>query len=367
MNIPMVDLKAEYALLKEEIDRALLQVIASGSYIDGPNVRQFEQEVAIYCGTRHAVAVASGTDALHLALRAAGIRSGDEIITTPFTFIATAEAIAYVGATPIFVDVRPDTLNIDPDGVRAAITPATRAILPVHLFGAPADLDALKELCRIHGLKLIEDCAQAFGARYRGRRCGALGDAGCFSFYPSKNLGAFGDAGMIVTDDDKLAEAVRVTRNHGSSRRYHHDSLGYNSRLDELQAALLRVKLERVDEFNRLRRRHAASYRALLENEDLTLPMPDAEHVYHQFTIRSPHRDIIQRALADEGIASAVYYPVPLHHQEVFRAQCGHLSLPRAEAAAAQVLSLPMSPLLQPQQIEKVCATVSGALRSAGA
>ncbi len=364
MTIPMVDLKAEYRLLKEDIDRALIDVAESGHYILGPNVAALEQEIAAYCGVRHAVALASGTDALHLALRAAGVGAGDEVITTPFTFIATAEAISYIGATPVFVDVRPDTFNIDPALIEPAITARTRAVLPVHLFGQPADLAPIAELCRRHGLRLIEDCAQSFGAEYGGKRCGAHGDAGCFSFYPSKNLGAFGDAGMLVTDDDHIAAAARMYRDHGSQRRYHHSVIGYNSRLDELQAAVLRVKLKHVEHFNRLRREHAARYKARLGGLDLTLPVEDGKglHVYHQFTIRSRRRDAIQQALAEARSASAIYYPVPLHRQEVYSALCQGLSLPEAEAAAAEVLSLPMSPLLQPEQLDAVCTAIVRAL-----
>lgn len=364
MNIPMVDLKAEYSALKEEINSSLQSVLESSHFILGPNVRSLEQEIAAYCKVRHAVALASGTDALHLALRAAGVSPGDEVITTPFTFIATAEAISYTGARPVFVDIDPATFNIDPKLIEAAITEKTRAILPVHLYGQPADLEPIAALARKHGLKLIEDCAQSFGAEYGGKKSGAYGDVGCFSFYPSKNLGAYGDAGMVITGDDALAEAIRVYRDHGSRRRYHHSVIGYNSRLDELQAAVLRVKLKHLDGFNRSRRGAAQAYNERLAGSGVTPPFEDKKgtHVYHQYTVKSDRRDALQSALSKAGIASAIYYPVPLHLQEVYRDQCAGVRFPAAEEAASKVLSLPMYPQLSPAQIEKVCQVVLSAL-----
>ncbi len=363
MNIPMVDLKAEYALLKDELDPAVQAVLAGAQYINGPNVRAFEQEVAAYCGVKHAIACASGTDALMLALRACDIGPGDEVITTPFTFVATASAISMCGARPVFVDIDPLTYNIDPARIEAAITPRTRAVLPVHLYGQPADLAPIAELCRGYGLRLIEDAAQSFGAEYGGRKAGAYGDLGCFSFYPSKNLGAFGDGGMVITDDDALAEKTRVLANHGSRVRYHHDVLGYNSRLDELQAAILRVKLKRVDAFNSARRRIAHSYSRHLAGSGVQTPVEDGKglHVFHQYTVQSDRRDAIQAALAAAGIASAIYYPIPLHRQALYAEACRGLRLPVAEAAAARVLSLPISPLITDAQIEQVCAVVRAA------
>lgn len=364
MNIPMVDLKAEYALLKEEILGDIAQALEAAQYIQGPNVRALEQEAAAYCGVKHAISVASGTDALHLALRAAGLGPGDEVVTTPFTFIATASTISFTGATPVFVDIDPATYNIDPAAVAAAITPRTRAILPVHLYGQPADLAPLQALCDKHGLLLIEDAAQAFGAEYGGRKCGAYGDLGCFSFYPSKNLGAFGDGGMVVTDSDELAARVRLYREHGSRERYHYAVIGYNSRLDELQAAILRVKLKHVDEFNRLRRAHADHYNRRLKDTGVMLPAEDGKglHVYHQYTIASGERDRLQQALSGSGIGCAIYYPLPLHQQEIYRDLCGSLTLPQAEHAARRVLSLPMSPLLTEAQMDAVCAAIEAAL-----
>lgn len=363
MNIPMVDLKSEYAALRGEIEPAVLGVLESAHFILGPNVKALEQEAAAYLGAQHAVAVASGTDALHLALRAAGVQAGDQVITTPFTFIATAEAISYIGATPVFVDIDPSTYNIDPALIEAAITPRTRAVLPVHLYGQPADLAPIAELCSRRGLALVEDCAQSFGARYAGRQTGTFGAAGCFSFYPSKNLGCYGDGGMIVTNDDGVAERVRVLRDHGSRVRYHHSEVGYNSRLDEIQAAILRVKLRRLDEFNDRRRAVAAAYTARFAGTQVVPPAEDGKgvHVYHQYTVRVPDRDAVQKALADAGIASAIYYPIPLHRQEAYAAACAGVSLHHAECAAREVLSLPVSPWLSAAQVEQVTATVLAA------
>lgn len=360
MNIPMVDLKAEYALLEDELKPAVLTALASAHYIGGPNVRAFEQEVAAYCGVRHAISCASGTDALLLALRACGVGPGDEVITTPFTFVATASTISMCGARPVFVDIDPLTYNLDPSRIEAAITPRTRAVVPVHLYGQPADLDAIAALCRHYGLKLIEDAAQSFGAEYGGRKSGAYGDLGCFSFYPSKNLGAFGDGGMVITDDDTLAERVRMLANHGSRVRYHHDMLGYNSRLDEIQAAILRVKLKRVDAFNQARRRIAHAYNARLAGCGVTTPYEDGKglHVYHQYTLQSDQRDRLQAALTESGIASAIYYPIPLHRQTLYAESCRDLSLPVAEAMSRRVLSLPISPLLTDAQLDRVCEVV---------
>lgn len=357
--IPMVDLKGQYHALKEDIDRGLLEALEETRFILGPNVQAFEQEVADLLGVKHAISCASGTDALHLALRAAGLGEGDEIITSPFTFIATAEAIRYIGATPVFVDVEPGTYNIDPEQVEAAITPRTRAILPVHLFGQPADMLTLGDIARRHALLLIEDCAQSFGADIAGNMTGGIGLAGAHSFFPSKNLGCYGDGGMVTTQSDTIAEAVQVLRNHGSRERYHHDIIGYNSRLDELQAVILRVKLRHITELNRERRRVAHAYSERLA-DCVTTPFEDGigTHVYHQYTLLSNHRDAIQQALGAAQIASAIYYPIPLHRQKVFAEQCRDLSLPVSEQLAARCLSLPIYPELQEAQIEQVCAVI---------
>ncbi len=364
MKIPMVDLKIQYQGLKDEIEEGIRQVLDSTRFILGPNVQSLEEEVAAYCGVRNAVGVASGTDALHLALRACGIRPGDEVITSPFTFIATAEAISYIGAKPVFVDIDPRTFNVDPDLIEEAITDRTRAIIPVHLFGQPADMESITDLARKHSLRVIEDCAQSFGADYGQTKTGALGDAGCFSFFPSKNLGCYGDGGMVVTDDDAVAEEVRVLRNHGSRVQYHHSIIGYNSRLDEVQAVILRAKLKHIDTYNRLRYYNASRYTEALSGTELTPPFEDGKgtHVYHQYTIMSDSRDVLHRALGQSGIASAVYYPIPLHRQEVYREEWRELTLPVSEETAAKVLSLPIFPELSEAQIDEVCATLTGAL-----
>ncbi len=367
MNIPMVDLGLQYRELKSEIDAAVSDVFATTQFILGPQGEMLEKEMAAYLGVKHAIGVASGTDALHLALKAAGLGEGDEIITTPFTFIATAEAVAYVGSTSVFVDIDPKTFNLDVQQVMDAITAKTRAILPVHLFGQPADLAPLKQLCEEHGLLLIEDCAQSCGATYQGKMTGAWGDLGCFSFFPSKNLGCYGDGGMVVTDDDRLAEEIRVLRNHGSRERYHYHVIGMNSRLDELQAAILRVKLRHLDRFNQLRRDNAHHYSRLLAALDLETPYEDGKgrHVYHQYTVLTEQREAIQSSLADAGIASGIYYPVPLHRQEVFASQCEGVTLPVSEKIAERVLSLPIYPELTGDQIERVVAVVAASVKAA--
>ena len=365
MQIPMVDLKIQYLQLQAEIDAAVNAVLESAYFILGPQGAAFEQEVADYLGVKHAIGVASGTDALHLALRAAGLGPGDEVITSPFTFIATAEAIAYVGATPVFVDIDPQTFNIDVEQAAAAITPATKAILPVHLFGQPADLAPLKKFCDDRDLLLIEDCAQSCGALYGDKMTGAWGDLGCYSFFPSKNLGCFGDGGLIVTDNDDLAAEVKVLRNHGSRERYHHSIIGYNSRLDDLQAAILRVKLKHLDRFNKQRRENAHRYSAGLTKLGLAAPFEDGKgvHVYHQYTLMTDQREVIQKELAAAGIASAVYYPIPLHQQEVFAAVCRDVSLPISESVAQKVLSLPIYPELTADQVDLVLETIARAIQ----
>ena len=362
MQIPMVDLKIQYRMLKSEIDAGISKVLDSAYFILGPEGAGFEQEIAEYLDVKHAIGVASGTDALHLALRAAGLGPGDEVITSPFTFIATAEAIAYVGAKPVFVDIEPDTFNIDVAQVAAAITPATRAVLPVHLFGQPADLEPLVRLCHDHNLLLIEDCAQSCGACYGEKMTGSLGDLGCFSFFPSKNLGCFGDGGLVVTNRDDLADEIRVLRNHGSRERYHHSVIGYNSRLDDLQAAILRVKLQHLDGFNARRQENARRYSELLGEIGVEFPHEDGKgtHVYHQYTILSDHRDRLQAALSEAGIASAVYYPIPLHRQDVFKNVCGDVALPVTEQTARRVLSLPIFPELAEAQIQRVVEVIRG-------
>lgn len=363
--IPMVDLQRQYQDLRGEIDAAVAGVLETTRFILGPNVQALEAELAEYLGVTHAITCASGTDALHLALRAADLGPGDEIITTPFTFIATAEAIRYVGAEPVFVDIDPRTFNIDPEAVAAAITPRTRAILPVHLFGQPADMPALTRLAEDHLLLLIEDCAQSFGAHIQGVQTGSATAFGAFSFFPSKNLGAYGDGGLITTNCTPAAERLLKLRNHGSKERYHHDEIGYNSRLDEIQAAILRVKLKRIDDFNQARRRVAARYAEVLSDLDVEIPYEDGIglHVYHQYTILSDRREAIMAALQEADIGNAVYYPIPLHQQKAF-AQRDHTPsrLPVTESVAARCLSLPVFPELEDAQIDFIGERIRAAL-----
>ncbi len=362
--IPMVDLKAQYAALRGELEPAMAQAMAATQYILGPNVQAFEREAAEYLGVRHALGCASGTDALHLALAGLGIGPGDEVITTPFTFIATAEAIRYVDATPVFVDVDPQTFNLDPVAVERAITERTRAIMPVHLFGQPADIDTLNRMACDRGLLVLEDCAQSFGATVDGRQTGSLGAAGAFSFFPSKNLGGFGDGGLVTTHDDAAAEQIRSLRNHGQTKRYHHPQIGYNSRLDELQAVVLRHKLPHIDQYNTERRRVADRYDARLAGLPLQTPLrrDGATHVFHQYTALSDHRDTIMQALKDESIASAIYYPVPLHRQPAFADAAVPASLPVAESLAERCFSLPVYPELTDAMVDRICGVIREAV-----
>lgn len=362
--IPMVDLKAQYAAIKNEIDRGLQSVLESCAFVLGPHLQAFEQEAAAYLGIRHTIGVASGTDALHLALRAAGVADGDEVITTAFTFIATAEAIRYVGARPVFVDIDPRTFNLAPEAVESAITAKTTAVMPVHLFGQPADMSALQAICDRHGLKLIEDCAQSFGATIDGRQTGAMGVSAGFSFFPSKNLGCYGDGGLVATDSDDIAARVKTYRNHGSEVRYYHDVIGYNSRLDEMQAVILRIKLNYLDDYNRERRRVAHRYTELLGDLPMEPPYEDGigRHVYHQYTILSDRREAIMKALQQEGIASAVYYPVPLHRQKAFVQDCADVRLPVTDSVSARCLSLPIYPELRDADIVRIVRVMRRAL-----
>ncbi len=363
--VPMLDLQTEYRLLKDEIDSAIQDVMASGSFVMGPNVSALEAELCDYLGTPHAISCGSGTDALRLALMAAGIGPGDEVITTAFTFIATASAIAGTGATPVFVDVDPLGWTLDPAQVADAIGPRTRAVLPVHLFGQPADMTSLEHLCTEHGLILIEDSAQAFGATVRGesvdQATGTTGDFGCFSFYPSKNLGACGDAGLVVTHSSTYARQLHALRNHGSRTRHQHDMLGVNSRLDELQAAILRVKLRHLDNFNRNRRQIASRYATQLSNLNVTVPAADVfgRHVYNQYTILSPQRDALVQSLQARDIACAIHYPVPLHRQPALRDICVARQLPVSEQLATQCLSLPIYPTMPGHFVDAVVETIA--------
>ncbi len=367
MAIPLVDLKAQHASIARELDEALRRVMASGTFILGPEVETCEGEIAAYLEVPYAVGVASGTDALKLALLACDIGPGDEVITTPFTFIATAEAIIQVGAKPVFVDIDATTLNIDVSRIEQAITAKTRALLPVHLFGQAADMDGILRLAERHGLRVIEDCAQALGAEHSGRRVGSLGEAGCFSFFPSKMLGALGDGGMVTTKDAEIAEKLRMLRNHGCQRKYDHLIHGFNSRLDELQAAILRAKLPHLEDWIALRQRNAAFYSDLLMSvPGIVAPSvaQDRSHVFNYYTVRlehpAPSRDELQTALAKQGIATAVYYPRSLHLQESLK-HLGYRSgdLPACELAQEQVISLPLYPELEAEEIRTVASALS--------
>lgn len=363
-TLPMVNLKAQYAEIKDEIESKLTETLENSLFILGPNVHAFEQEVANYLGVNHAIGVASGTDALHLALLAAGIKAGDEVITSAFTFIATAEAIHYIGAKAVFVDINPKTFNLCATKIEQAITPKTRAIIPVHLFGQPADLITIKQLCEHYDLKLIEDCAQSFGASIKGMKTGSIGDIGAYSFFPSKNLGAFGDGGLVVTNSDEIAAKVKQLHNHGSCQKYYHEIIGFNSRLDEIQAVILRVKLKRIERYNQARRQSAHLYSQLMANLPLTLPVEDGlgVHVYHQYTLLSKRRDDILKALQNHHISSAVYYPVPLHQQSVFKTDYQNLSLPVTEFVAAHCLSLPICSHITEAEIRKITDVIKNLL-----
>jgi dTDP-4-amino-4,6-dideoxygalactose transaminase len=363
MVIPLVDLKAQYCSIKAEIDAATARVFQNASFILGAEVESFELAFARYCGVGHAVGVSSGTDALQLALLAYGIGEGDEVITTPFTFIATAAAITHVGARPVLVDINPRTYDIDAGKIEAAITGRTRAILPVHLYGQPAEMDAIMEIARRHSLKVIEDACQAHGATYGGRKAGSLGDAACFSFYPSKNLGGAGDGGMITTNDDSLAEQVRKMRDHGRSGKYSHSLIGFTYRLDALQAAVLNVKLAHLDAWNEARRRHAALYNELLSSTDVVLPYEaqGCRSVYHVYAMRTPQRDALLDHLQRKGIGASIHYPLPVHLQPAYAGLgLGKGRYPVAEACAESELSLPMYAELTPEQIDEVVAAISG-------
>lgn len=364
MKVPILDLAAEQAEIGAELRAALERVFVSGHFILGPEGAALEKEIAALAQVPHAVACNSGTDALHLALRAADIGPGDEVVTPAFTFIATAEAISYVGATPVFADVDPGTFNLTAATLERALTPGTRAVIVVHLFGQCADMPAIAELCAKRGIVLVEDCAQAIGADWDGTPAGAWGEFGCFSFYPTKNLGAYGDAGLVTAREARHDARLRMLRHHGSRQTYLHEEIGYNSRLDELQAAILRAKLPHLADFTARRQKHAARYRELLAGANLQLPVAHGRgaHVYHQFTVRVKNRDAARKALTEAGVASGVYYPIPLHRQPVYQKEFGGLQLPASEAAAHEVLSLPIFPQLTDEQIRHVCDTLRACL-----
>jgi dTDP-4-amino-4,6-dideoxygalactose transaminase len=361
MKIPLLDLVAQYHSIKEEMDEAVLGVLESGSFILGPNVTALEQEVAAYLGVKHAVGVASGTDALVIALRAAGVEPGDEVIVPAFSFFATAGTVMIVGVHPVFVDIDPSTYLINTAAIEAVITSKTKAIIPVHLYGQPADMDEIMDIAERHGLKVIEDNAQAIGAVYKGKKTATIGDIGCLSFFPSKNLGAYGDGGMVTTNDDRIAEKVRMLRMHGWKKKYFPEMLGYNSRLDEMQAAVLRVKLKYLDGWNARRMEVAREYSKYLGEFGLHVPIeaPDRTHVYHLYMVPFEEREVVQQKLKDVGIASAVYYPQPLHLAEPSRKfGTGEGQCPVSEQCSKTLLALPVFPDMTAAQIEEVLAAV---------
>jgi dTDP-4-amino-4,6-dideoxygalactose transaminase len=362
MQIPLIDLRAQYQSLKPRVDAAVVRVMESGRFVLGPEVAAFEAEFAAHSGTRHAVGVSSGTSALHLALLAAGVGAGDEVITVPFTFVATVAAILYAGARPVLVDVEPGNLNMDPSRIEAAVTNRTKAIVPVHLYGQTADMGPILRIAEARGLTVVEDAAQAHGAEYCGRRAGSIGAMGCFSFYPGKNLGAAGEGGAVTTDDDELAAHLRLLRDWGAEHKYQHVLRGFNYRLEELQAAILRVKLAELEDWTESRRAHAARYRELLAGAAVGLPeeTPGRRHVYHVFAIRHPERDRLAGELAEQGVATGIHYPVPVHLQPAYSdLGYGPGDFPVAERAASEVLSLPMYPELRPDQVEAVAELVT--------
>jgi len=361
MKIPMVDLVTQYKTIRKEIDKAVKEVIESGWFIMGPNVKAFEEEMAGYCRTRFAISCASGTDALMMGLMAMDIVPGDEVITTPFTFAATAEVIALLGVKAVFVDIDPVTYNIDPAAIEKAITKKSKAIIPVHLYGQPVDMDEINALAKDKNLVVIEDACQAVGAQYKGKMACSIGDMGCLSFFPAKNLGAFGDGGMVLTSDEELNRKLRMIRDHGSDKRYHHAILGLNSRLDALQAAVLRVKLKYIDQWNEARKDRAALYTELLKDTSVQVPtvLDDRTHVFHQYTLRVKDRDGLRSFLEENGIASAIHYPIPLHMQPAFHdPNQGEGSFPISEEIARDVISLPMYPELTEEAVQFIASKI---------
>lgn len=361
MILHMVDVVGQYSRIRSEVDAAIQKVLASGQFILGKEVGEFECKIAGYLGVSYAVGCASGTDALQIALMALGIGPGDEVITTPFTFVATTETIVLLGAKPVYVDIDPRTYNIDPSKIEQAVTRRTKAIIPVHLFGQAASMDPILEVALRHGLKVIEDAAQSLGASYKKRKVCTFGDTACISFFPSKNLGAFGDAGMVVTNDRALAEKMKMITVHGSKERYHHDILGVNSRLDTLQAVVLEVKLKYLDEWNARRKSFAARYTQLLAGLPIVTPYtdPECDHIFHQYTIRAPRRDALAALLGARKIPHGIHYPIPLHLQRAFVSSGTKIGdFPETERAAGEVISLPMHTELTEEQLQYITASV---------
>jgi dTDP-4-amino-4,6-dideoxygalactose transaminase len=360
MPVQFFDLKIQNSKIRKEIDAAISAVVDSAHFILGPNVAELEKEAAAYHGAKYAVGVASGTDAIQIALRAAGVKKDDEVITTPFTFVATAGAISSIGAKPVFVDIDPSTFNIDPAKIKEKINKRTKAMIPVHLFGQAADMDPIMEMAKQHGLKVIEDSCQAIGARYHGKHVSTIGDAGCLSFFPTKNLGGFGDGGMIITNDENIYNTSKVLRGHGSRVTYHYDMVGFNSRLDEIQAAVLRIKLRHLETWMEARRRNAGIYNKLLAGVvEIPKEYANVRHVYNQYTIKVKDRNKLQEFLKTKGIGAMIYYPLALHLQKVYE-DLGYRSgdLPNCEKIQNEVLSLPIFPELTEPQITEVAGAI---------
>lgn len=365
MKVPLLDLKRQYQSIKNEIDGAVQKVLEGTQFIMGPEVKVFEENIVKYCGTKYAIGVASGTDALLLSLRACGVGSGDEVIIPTFTFFATAGVVSRLGATPVFVDIDPDTYNIDPQLIEKKITRNTKAIIPVHLFGQCADMDPILEIAQKHNLKVVEDAAQAIGARYKGKKAGSRGDLGCFSFFPSKNLGGAGDGGMVVTHDESLADLVRKLRVHGATQKYYHSIVGYNSRLDTLQAAILDVKLRYLDQWSAKRNEKAKVYDQAFKDLDIVTPKVEKfnNHIYHQYTIAVKNRDGLKEHLTKNQIGWAIYYPLPLHLQECYKSLGNRKGdLPVSEKRADEVISLPIFPELTQEEQEFVIESIKSFL-----
>jgi len=367
-KVPYLDLKTQYQSIRPEIDEAIARVLDNCQFVLGSEVEAFENEFATCCGAAECIALNSGTSALHLALLAAGVGPGDEVITVPFTFVASVAAVVYAGARPVLVDIDPRSFTIDPAAIEALITPRTKAILPVHLYGQPADMDPIMEIARRHHLVVIEDAAQAHGAKYKGRSVGSIGDIACFSFYPTKNLGAYGEGGAVTTRNTEYARTIRRLRDWGQDRKYHHVLRGYNYRMEGLQGAILRVKLRHLEQWTEARRAIAAKYNQLLADSEVERPseMPWARHVYHAYTLRTDDRDVLQAALEEKGIQTGIHYPVPVHRQPAY-AELVHtpLALPQSEKAAAEVLSLPLYPEMTDDQIQRVTQALTS-LATAG-
>ncbi len=359
--IPFVDLRAQYHSIKPEIDQAVLNILESTQFVLGSEVAKFEEEFAAYSGAKYGIAVNSGTSALHLALLAAGVGAGDEVITTPFTFVATVAAIGYTNARPVFVDINPRSFTIDPDLIEAKITPRTKAIIPVHLYGQPAHMDAIMAIAKKHNLIVIEDAAQAHGAEYKGKRAGSIGDLGCFSFYPGKNLGAYGEGGLVTTNNAEYNRVIRMLRDWGAEKKYHHDLKGYNYRMEGMQGAILKVKMKYIEQWTEARRAHAAKYSELIKSVPTPEEMPYARHVYHVYAIRAKQREALQMKLLDQGIHTGIHYPIPVHLLKAW-GELGHKvgDFPCSEQAANEVLSLPMFAELTDEQI----TIVSGAINN---